>query len=333
MSPRRLTAKPTLAQLLVVGVVVLLGGGAVAWQQIASTDEPKVIANQGSATTAALAVPALTTAVSAPKPSTTASPAAVTKDELLNFYLPPGACSELSPGPHRLTSGTFSEQPAGQPYPQGIKVKDVVLGDLDSDGVGDGAFSFGCDYAGTFHITDVYAVRAADRQALNVKLVVEHPEWSAFDARQEALNDVRSLTITGQRLRVHMEWRFQTEPTAGGSTVASGTYRFQPPGFVREAMSVTSDLTRTVELTAALNARDRARVSRMTAHRDFMDGFNYEMDHAERFEFQGCPMPAPLTEPPTCLIQSVRGYGEGESGDPLNIRWVGSPDARRAQTA
>lgn len=201
----------------------------------------------------------------------------VTASELENLSLPPGVCNvlDLPSGDHRLSEGRYAINP-GQLTEQYIGIGDVAVGDIDGDHVDDGAFSLGCFNGVADHIDSVYGLLAKDRSLIRIGLTEADPDLDVWDPRREVLIDVEDLSIDAEQVRVTMSWAFQTDASAGPTSIAFGEYQIRGAEFVRTDIRVTSDLTRTEALVAALNARNETDVEALMVPED-ANYFDYLM--------------------------------------------------------
>jgi hypothetical protein len=251
----------------------------------------------------------------------------VTISELENMSAPPIVCDYLGlpDGPHQFVNRRYAIN-AGAPNELRIAVGDVAVGDLDGDDIDDGVLSIGCFNGVADHIDTVYVLRAKDRSLVELDLTEPHLEWDPFDPRQESLVDVRELSIADGSVRVKMSWTFETDARAGPTSIAFGTYELGSDGFVRTAVDITSDLTRTEALVAALNARDESGVRALLVP-EAASFFDVLMSRDIEFGSGGCPVGNILSPVRFCEISRT------DTPFRLSIQWVGGaePGQRRAR--
>ncbi len=254
------------------------------------------------------------------------APPPVTEDELNNLRLPERYCTEeleLPNGDHQLVDGAYVVN-EGDPYKESaIQVGETTIGDMDGDGVADGAMSVMCASGAADHFNQVVVLRASARQLLDVDLVVEHPELDPFDARQESLTDVQALRVTQGTLVVQMGWAFQNDPFCCPTTEATGRYALRGGAFLRTGIDVHDDRARTAELASAISSGNRAEIARLMSGGDG-GAFDYWIDQGAKVSAGECVMTDPLSEYRYCeLVIAGDEY-------PLAVQWEGTSDDRTA---
>lgn len=231
-------------------------------------------------------------------------PPAVTEQELRSLVLPNEVCAglELAQGNHQVVDGAFAE-PDGYGGALSILVDETTVGDLDGDGVDDGAISLACANGVADHVDTVRVVLAKDRSQIDVTLTRDSgADASGQDA--ENLADVMSIGIWDGSLTVTMWWTFLNDPLCCPTTVATGEYRLVDTSMNRSGLTVVDDRARTQHLVDALNAGDRAAVNALV---DFADYYESEMDRGVQFSFAGCSAPDPLNDFKYCEMSHTAG--------------------------
>lgn len=231
-------------------------------------------------------------------------PSPVTVAELRNLILPASVCSELDIPrvPHRLVNGQY-DYPATT---SNIYLESPTVGDLDGDGVNDGAFAYGCFNGVADHISEVRVVLAGGRRQLDVALARPfRTDIPVLDARQENVNDVNAVAISGRRVKVSMYWGFMSDPTCCPTASAFGAYAFTGRYFARTQLTRIDDVYRTRVLVDALNARNLALVGRLVGA-PALDVFGDGYVGGARFGRISCSV---SSSPPyhSCLFQSSNG--------------------------
>lgn len=228
--------------------------------------------------------------------------AAVTKEEIRNLRLPEEVCDYLGlpPGERQLSDGRFAPPETAEQY-LSIETDHFVLGDLDGDGIGDGAFSIMCANGVADKLDTVRVLFAADRRQVDVQLTRETDGSSPFSPDNEYLNRILDMSIRDGTLHVSMFWAFMDDPVCCPTTVAFGRYQFRRGAFSRKSVTVVDERVRTERLAAALNKGDHAGVAEQMA-----DGWQSYFDHAmaqgAQFEARGCVRPTSFEERRYCLL-------------------------------
>ena len=186
----------------------------------------------------------------------------VTDEELRSLSLPGEICGglELAPGEHRLSGGEYVEE-RDLATERSITVGGTDTGDLDGDGIADGAVTLGCMNGIADHIDILRVVLADGRRQFDVALTVERPELEPFDPAVESLVDIDSITIEDGALEARMLWSFMNDPTCCPTTVANGSYRWSGGAFERTDVVVIDERARTQRLVDALNTSDTAAIA------------------------------------------------------------------------
>ena len=207
-------------------------------------------------------------------------PAPVTVEELKSFTLPHDLCGDGTPaGDHTLTDGEY--RVPGDPD-LFIGTSSQTLGDLDGDGLGDGAFTFGCYNGIADHQDSAAVVRALDRTLEVVSL---------YQVGESGPTDVSSLAITDGRLVASGAIAID-EPLCCPTGFWKGTFAWTGSGFTQESVQVIDGEVRTRQLVDALTRNDRAQIAAMMAEgwEDYFDdgiaeGATWTFDGCERLSF------------------------------------------------
>ena len=245
------------------------------------------------------------------------APLPVTRAELENLALPGEICQELElvPGDHRLAAGRYVAR-SGEGNEVAISTGDFAVGDLDGDGVDDGALSVGCANGIADHIDMVFVVLAESRTVEAVPLTDDRSDLAAFDPRRESLTDVDSVDVASGELRVAMRWTFMNDAICCGTTYAVGRYVVSGSSLARSSVAVASDLTRTERLGEALNAGDADAVNRILST-DSLNHFADSLRRSVKFSTGECWVGEILDDFRICEIR------ETETGFIYQLEWDG----------